>query len=205
MAMPSFAGLRNDDLAAIVNYVRTSWGNTAATRVSPDSLQRMRTALASAKVERPNVKSDANAQAPAPAVAPAEAVAPVPAPAAAPAPQRMAQAAPASSGQGWYTPAEADKGKATFDAKCQMCHGPSLGGGVGPALKGPSFAGAWGNKTLGDLLKFEHANMPMTAPGSLTAQDYRDVAAFILQQNGLPSGDRPMASGADNARVLGLQ
>ncbi|MET0867227.1 MAG: cytochrome c, partial [Pseudorhodoplanes sp.] len=45
MAMPSFASLRNDDLAAIVNYVRTSWGNTAATQVSPDNLQRMRTTL----------------------------------------------------------------------------------------------------------------------------------------------------------------
>ena len=106
---------------------------------------------------------------------------------------------------GWYTADEASKGKALFQANCQGCHGSELGGGVGPALKGPSFAGTWGAKTLGALVTFEHSKMPLTAPGSLTLPDYQNLAAFILQQNGLPAGTRPLSSGADNARVLGLK
>lgn len=208
MAMPSFASLRNDDVAQIVNYVRTSWGNTASGSVAPGAVSAMRTAIGPAAAMEQNKTRDAQKPAAVPALQPPSDAAAIarPAPAASPAPdrpQRVAQA-PASD-PGWYTAGEATKGKQTFEAKCQMCHGGSLGGGVGPALKGASFAGAWGKKTLGDLLAFEHKNMPLTAPGSLTAEDYRDVAAYILQQNGLPAGNRPMASGADKARVLGLQ
>jgi mono/diheme cytochrome c family protein len=118
--------------------------------------------------------------------------------------QRVAQA-PAATNDGWYTADEASKGKALFQANCQGCHGSELGGGVGPALKGPSFAGTWGTKTLGALVTFEHSKMPLTAPGSLTLPDYQNLAAFILQQNGLPAGTRPLSSGADNARVLGFK
>ena len=236
MAMPSFASLRNDDLAGIANYVRTSWGNTASQPVRADTVQAIRTAIGPAAMSAPpkpaSAKPVAIAATPAPASTPAPttppaatmtpvpttapAVATIPAPAktapatpapadaAKDAPQRVAQA-PAATNDGWYTADEASKGKALFQANCQGCHGSELGGGVGPALKGASFAGTWGAKTLGALVTFEHSKMPLTAPGSLTLPDYQNLAAFILQQNGLPAGTRPLSSGADNARVLGLK
>jgi mono/diheme cytochrome c family protein len=230
MAMPSFASLRNDDIADIANYVRTSWGNTASQPVRADTVQAIRTAIGPAAMPTPAKPTSAKptptkavATTPAPASTPASpATTMTPAPATAPAPttitparpapadaanttpQRVAQV-PAASTDGWYTADEASKGKSLFQANCQGCHGSELGGGVGPALKGPSFAGTWGTKTLGALVSFEHSKMPLTAPGSLTLPDYQNLAAFILQQNGLPAGTRPLSSGADNARVLGLK
>lgn len=213
MAMPSFASLRNDDIASIANYVRTSWGNTASQPVRADNVQAIRAAIGLAAAPA-TVKPVVAAASPVPASAHAPASKPAPA-ATAPAPatpasaathnavQRVAQAPAATDG--WYTAEEASKGKALFQANCQGCHGSELGGGVGPALKGPSFAATWGNKTLGALVSFEHSKMPLTAPGSLTLPDYQILAAFILQQNGLPAGTRPLSSGADNARVLGLK
>lgn len=222
MAMPSFASLRNDDIASIANYVRTSWGNTASQPVRADNVQAIRTAIGPAAAAPAAVKPVATAARPAPVSAapspPAQATPPTattpavktpavttePAAPAKDAAQRVAQA-PAASTDGWYTADEASKGKALFQANCQGCHGSELGGGVGPALKGPSFAGTWGAKTLGALVSFEHSKMPLTAPGSLTLPDYQNLAAFILQQNGLPAGSKPLSSGADNARVLGLK
>lgn len=212
MAMPSFASLRNDDIASIANYVRNSWGNTASQPVRADNVQAIRAAIGLAAAPA-TVKPVVAAASPVPASAPASKPAPAatapasstPASAiAANAEQRVAQAAVAST-DGWYTADEASRGKALFQANCQGCHGSELGGGVGPALKGPSFAATWGNKTLGALVSFEHSKMPLTAPGSLTLPDYQNLAAFILQQNGLPAGTRPLSSGADNARVLGLK
>ena len=230
MAMPSFASLRNDDIANIANYVRTSWGNTASQPVRADNVQAIRSAIGPAAMPKPVTPAPAKpvavtatpastsapaptqpsaAMTPAPATAPAVTTnpapaTPAPADAAKDAPQRVAQA-PAATSDGWYTADEAGKGKALFQANCQGCHGSELGGGVGPALKGPSFAATWGNKTLGALVTFEHSKMPLTAPGSLTLPDYQNLAAFILQQNGLPAGSKPLSSGADNGRVLGLK
>jgi mono/diheme cytochrome c family protein len=230
MAMPSFASLRNDDIANIANYVRTSWGNTASQPVRADNVQAIRSAIGPAAMPKPVTPAPAKpvavtatpastsapaptqpsaAMTPAPATAPAVTTnpapaTPAPADAAKDAPQRVAQA-PAATSDGWYTADEASKGKALFQANCQGCHGSELGGGVGPALKGPSFAATWGNKTLGALVSFEHSKMPLTAPGSLTLPDYQNLAAFILQQNGLPAGSKPLSSGADNGRVLGLK
>jgi mono/diheme cytochrome c family protein len=219
MAMPSFASLRNDDVAGIVNYVRTSWGNTASQPVRADTVQAIRTAIGPAATPAPMkpvattaspvpatpapTTPPAATTVPAPAAPPAMTTTPAPATPAKDAAQRVAQAPAAADG--WYTADEASKGKALFQANCQGCHGSELGGGVGPALKGPSFAGTWGTKTLGALVTFEHSKMPLTAPGSLTLPDYQNLAAFILQQNGLPAGNRPLSSGADNARVLGLK
>ncbi|MGV3634040.1 MAG: c-type cytochrome [Pseudorhodoplanes sp.] len=224
MAMPSFASLGNDDIASLANYVRTSWGNTASQPVRAETVQAIRTAIGPAAAPPQMKPAAAATPAPAPATAspPARTAPPAATTPAATTPaattpemttppattaqdpaQRVAQAPAASDG--WYTADEASKGKALFQANCQGCHGSELGGGVGPALKGPSFAGTWGTKTLGALVAFEHSKMPLTAPGSLTLPDYQNLAAFILQQNGLPAGNRPLSSGADNARVLGLK
>ncbi len=102
----------------------------------------------------------------------------------------------------FYTAEQARNGAATYAANCAACHGAGLGGGAGPALAGEGFLAKWGHRTLADLYGFEHAQMPLTAPASLTAQQYADITAHILQVNGFPAGDRTLAAGAEFSRLL---
>jgi hypothetical protein len=46
--------------------------------------------------------------------------------------------------------------------------------------------------------------MPLTAPGSLTNQDYTDITAFILAENGFPAGSTKLVSGSNMSRELRL-
>ncbi len=86
--------------------------------------------------------------------------------------------------------ADTARGRAVFESTCVVCHQKD-GGGTGaiPAL--------WGAKSYSigaSMARVERAasfishNMPQTAPGSLTAQQAFDVAAFI---NSHPRPDSP--------------
>jgi alcohol dehydrogenase (cytochrome c) len=99
-----------------------------------------------------------------------------------------------------YTAEQAARGKAAYAAdNCALCHGETLGGtGSGPALQGASFDSRWHELSPSALYAFMTAQMPPVAPGSLGADTYRDLAAFILQQNGYPAGKEPFTG---NGRV----
>ncbi|HET8883141.1 MAG TPA: c-type cytochrome, partial [Solimonas sp.] len=87
-----------------------------------------------------------------------------------------------------FTLAQADTGEKLFRTNCAVCHGPKLEGRAGPALKGPIFASPAANFHVGDIFKIVAENMPAPAPGSLPHDDYVNIMAFILQQNGYPAG-----------------
>ena len=89
-----------------------------------------------------------------------------------------------------FTAAQAGSGKQKFQANCAQCHGPTLEGRAGPALKGPNFASAKSKFHVGDIFTIVSQNMPATQPGSLAHQDYVEIMAFLLQQNGYPAGDK---------------
>jgi hypothetical protein len=55
---------------------------------------------------------------------------------------------------------------------------------------------------LADLSGFEHKQMPLTAPGSLSNQNYTDITAFILKKNGFPAGSMKLMSGSGLSRAL---
>ncbi len=122
------------------------------------------------------------------------------------APELRAAAAPASQAGsapppfGWYTAEQAARGAQDFAANCAGCHGADLSGGAGPALAGQGFLERWGQRTLADLDTFEHSQMPLNAPGSLSAQQYADITSFILQRNGFTAGTAPLAQ--DSRRLL---
>ncbi len=84
-----------------------------------------------------------------------------------------------------------------FAQNCAQCHGTNLEGVGGPAppLKGKTFLASWKGKAVSALYNFEHKNMPHEAPGSLSAQDYVDITAYILQQNGFAAGSRTLTAG----------
>jgi mono/diheme cytochrome c family protein len=95
---------------------------------------------------------------------------------------------------GPYTDDQAKRGAAVYADKCSACHGQNLEGVSGPPLSGAQFMQAWSSKTADDLYSFIQNNMPMDAPSSLSADDYLAVLALIMQKNGFPSGDTPLAA-----------
>lgn len=110
---------------------------------------------------------------------------------------------PAAAATVWdkvYTEGQAARGKDAFMTECSACHAEDLGGsGYAPALKGSDFAFAWGEKSVGDFFDRIRKLMPPDSPGSLTADKYRDIIAFVLQQNKYPAGDQELS--ADSAAL----
>jgi mono/diheme cytochrome c family protein len=91
-----------------------------------------------------------------------------------------------------YTKAQASLGFIKFLANCAQCHGAHLEGRSGPALKGPNWANAKADYTVGEVFTVVSQQMPATAPGSLTHDEYVDIMAYLLQQNGYPAGAKAL-------------
>jgi ABC-type amino acid transport/signal transduction systems, periplasmic component/domain len=91
-----------------------------------------------------------------------------------------------------FTLAQAGSGKQKFLDNCAQCHGDTLAGRAGPALKGPHFAPSTAQFHVGDIFTIVSQNMPATEPGSLPKDDYVEIMAFLLQQNGYPAGSRAL-------------
>lgn len=77
-----------------------------------------------------------------------------------------------------------DRGKGIFQTSCSKCHGTQGQGGDGPRLIG-SPNGLSGYNTAQGLFDFASSEMPADSPGSLKAEEYWDVLAFILDANKL--------------------
>ncbi len=91
---------------------------------------------------------------------------------------------------GVFTATQADRGSVLYQSFCQECHQPDLSGAKGPALTGTDFLQRWGapGLSVADLFGFVTSLMPEYEPGSLTEQEYADVLAFILRENGYGAG-----------------
>ena len=60
-----------------------------------------------------------------------------------------------------------------------------------------------GSGNAQELFNFASAYMPADAPGTLKEDEYWAVLAFLLKQNGLSLGDKPL--GRDNAAGISLK
>jgi quinoprotein glucose dehydrogenase len=95
--------------------------------------------------------------------------------------------------QGVYTKGQAARGKTHYFTACAACHGGLLqGDSDSPELAGVGFMKRWGDQSIATLFAFAVSQMPVGRPGSLGAQGYADVIAFILASNGFPDGDREL-------------
>jgi mono/diheme cytochrome c family protein len=112
----------------------------------------------------------------------------------------LAQNAPGSSG--WYTTAQAANGAKAYQKACASCHGANLQGGMGPALVGRQFWLTYGGKKVSTLWSAVHTEMPMMAPGSVSAKNSIDIMAFLLQKNGVLAGSTPLNDTADLSKAL---
>lgn len=93
---------------------------------------------------------------------------------------------------GVYTAEQARRGSTVFKETCSPCHGENLTGADGPALKGELFTIMWEGKTVGRLFQRLRRMPPRRTPLELDA--YRDILAFILQENGYPAGERELST-----------
>jgi len=109
---------------------------------------------------------------------------------------------PTPNAGGWYTPDQAAKGAKSYQKACANCHGPKLQGAAGPALVGRQFWQAYGGKKVSTLWSSVHTEMPMSAPGSVSATNSTNIMAFLLQKNGVPSGTVPLDDTTDLSKVL---
>jgi mono/diheme cytochrome c family protein len=94
-----------------------------------------------------------------------------------------------------FTAAQADRGKQVYETHCVSCHLPDLDGSANPTrnargapLTGPRFVQDFGESKVSALFNKIKRDMPNGKPGSLTDQEYLDVASFVLQRNKFPAG-----------------
>jgi mono/diheme cytochrome c family protein len=95
---------------------------------------------------------------------------------------------------GVYSPEQALRGQALFGMTCAACHGSSLEGGAAddaPPLRRDTFLPGW---TLRRLFTFIARQMPPNEPGRLSDAEYRAVVAYLLKENGFPSGAAELPS-----------
>ena len=109
---------------------------------------------------------------------------------------------PPSKVSGWYSVEQAAAGKALFADSCSGCHGAKLEGGFGPALSGVTWKQRFGGAKL--LTVWGEIKGPMAeyASKTFTTQQSLDILAYLLQQNGLAAGTRPLTDTRELADTL---
>lgn len=101
----------------------------------------------------------------------------------------MSTSSPPSAADGVYTETEARRGEAIYKATCAACHREDMGGrDPAPELAGETFMSKWSGKSIRALYTRTRTTMPLGNPDSLTAREYLDVIAFILEANEFPAG-----------------
>lgn len=79
---------------------------------------------------------------------------------------------------------QTERGRAVFAGVCARCHGQQGQGDQAPRLIGTP-NGLAEYKTAQGLFDYVSSQMPIDNPGSLAAEAYWDVVAFILDANNL--------------------
>ncbi|HWY60554.1 MAG TPA: PQQ-binding-like beta-propeller repeat protein [Rhizomicrobium sp.] len=91
---------------------------------------------------------------------------------------------------GPFNAAQVDAGRTAYMASCMVCHGETLSGlGEAVPIAGKGFVATFGAKTTKDLFDTIKAEMPLTAPRSLSDETYVNLTAFLLHANGAATGN----------------
>src|SRR5690606_16103798 len=93
-----------------------------------------------------------------------------------------AEAAPEAAAEGTYiTEDQVAAGRTSYEQRCSGCHGQDMIASIA------GYPSAW--------LFYSYAStaMPADAPGSLPPQQYADIVAYLLSENGHPAtGSEPL-------------
>jgi len=98
----------------------------------------------------------------------------------------QSRASTSSTLGGVYTAKQAVRGGDVYAAMCQGCHTAASHTGV-------TFKNTWTGRPLSDLFAYVRERMPKNDPGSLTAEEYADVIAYLLKLNQMPAGQAELA------------
>jgi mono/diheme cytochrome c family protein len=88
----------------------------------------------------------------------------------------------------YFTTEQVREGSVAYAQHCASCHGAALEGANAPALIGETFWNSWGGKTVATLYEYNSHWMPQGRGGSLSLSAYETTTAYMLAENGLPSG-----------------
>ncbi len=94
---------------------------------------------------------------------------------------------PRNTMSGVYTAEQAKRGNDTFNTICLSCHTIA-------EQSGTNFSKKWVGAPLWELYDYLSVNMPQDNPGALTAKEYAQVTAYMLQINGMPAGKDELTS-----------
>ena len=97
--------------------------------------------------------------------------------------------------QGVYTEEQATRGDTEHQNNCSSCHGTEK-------YAGDAFTKNWVGRTVFDLFDQIRTTMPDDNPGGLSAQQYKDVVAYILKTNGIPAGTDSLSNDPEAMRLL---
>ncbi len=119
---------------------------------------------------------------------------PAAAPAAAdPEPEPEPEPEPAVAATIWdgvFTSAQANRGQETAQAVCFACHSQS-------EWTNPMFIRVWSGRPIHQMWENLRMTMPYDSPGRLSAQEYSDVVAYMLELNGAPAGETELPADAE--------
>jgi mono/diheme cytochrome c family protein len=185
--MPDWQALSDNDIAAVLNYVSNAWDNGKSLPAgfkpfTADEIKALRTPpLTSAAVYA--LRSGAPASGGAPAATANGAV-------------------PVS-----FTADQVTSGSDIYSERCVQCHGDKLDNGEfgGAPLNGSYFKKHWAGGSVAALVGFMKAKMPPDRPGSLTDQSYAELAAFLLEANDYPKGDKELPSDTPSQQAMSMK
>lgn len=107
---------------------------------------------------------------------------------------------------GVFTLEQAQRGAELYLQSCVECHGLTLGGGeAGPALMGSAFWDKWSGQSLAAFYQITATTMPVNNPNGFAPEEYADLVAFTLHQNGLPASGEPLSGNAGDLVAINMQ
>jgi mono/diheme cytochrome c family protein len=89
---------------------------------------------------------------------------------------------------GVYTQQQATRGGVSFATNCARCHDAEQADSGRRPLAGKAFWQSFRESSVEHLLDYVTRNMPNGAGGTLAANTYADLVAYILSRNDLPAG-----------------
>jgi mono/diheme cytochrome c family protein len=180
--MPSWSSLKDDEIAAVIDHVLTTWDNDK--HLPKDFKPIVPSDIAAARAE--NLTSEQ-------VYAMRE--------------QGAVHADKAAATPPSFTSGQAERGQAAYAHSCLDCHGSNLDNGEfgGPPLKGASFARHWDAANVAALFGFMKAKMPPDRPGQLNDDVYADIIAYILDENGFKPGDKELPPDANAQQAMSLK
>lgn len=97
-----------------------------------------------------------------------------------------------------FTAAQAAAGKTAYNANCAVCHGSNMTNGTfGTPLAGEYFRKTWTGRGVGAFYDKARKTMPPASAGSLAADTYANIVAYVFELNGFQAGRAALPAGGD--------